>query len=194
MPDMKPRYVKDSRSERNDPFITYLHYFKHDYFIHVIHVILKELNELFTHESTELLQCVVCLSPCSSFEAFDTKSLVMMARLYLNNFVGIEDEEWLAQLERPLRSLEDSGTNKETQDLQICVEACKDLPISTASVERVFSGMNYVEDDLRSKMGNVWLNDYLVTYVEKEVFSAFDNRDIINRFQAMKERRMTIKL
>ncbi|GAA0163198.1 hypothetical protein LIER_19121 [Lithospermum erythrorhizon] len=29
---------------------------------------------------------------------------------------------------------------------------------------------------------------------EKEVFSTVDDRDIINRFQAMKKRRMTIKL
>ncbi|GAA0184018.1 hypothetical protein LIER_31332 [Lithospermum erythrorhizon] len=70
----------------------------------------------------------------------------------------------------------------------------KDLPISTVSVEREFFGMNYVEDDVRSKMDNAWLNDCLVTYVEKKVFNIVDDRDIINRFQIMKERRMNIKL
>ncbi|GAA0163964.1 hypothetical protein LIER_19709 [Lithospermum erythrorhizon] len=129
------------------------------------------MNERFTPESTELLQCIACLSHCSSFEAFDTKSLVRMARLYPKDFACVGDEELAAQLEVALT-----------------------LPISTASVERVFSGMNYVKDDLRSKMGNAWLNDFLVTNIEKEVFSTVDDRDIINRFQAVKERRMTIKL
>ncbi|GAA0162346.1 hypothetical protein LIER_39399 [Lithospermum erythrorhizon] len=66
--------------------------------------------------------------------------------------------------------------------------------VSTTSVERAFSGMNYMMDYLRTKMSNAWLNDCLVTFVEKEVFCTVDDRDIINRFQVMRERRMQIKL
>ncbi|GAA0157743.1 hypothetical protein LIER_38511 [Lithospermum erythrorhizon] len=191
VPDMKSRYVKDSRSQRNAPFIAYLHYFKYDCFVHIIDVILKDLNERFTPESTELLQCVACLSPCSSFEAFDTKSLVRMARLYPKDFAGVEDEELVAQLEVYIRCIRTDANFSNLKGLSdLCktlvrtkkhktfrfvyklVEVALTLPISTASVERVF-----------------FKNE-----LQKEVFSTVDDRDIINRFQAMKKRRMTIKL
>jgi hypothetical protein len=37
------------------------------------------------------------------------------------------------------------------------------LPVATASVERIFSTMNYVKNKLRNKMGDQYLNDCLVT-------------------------------
>jgi hypothetical protein len=37
------------------------------------------------------------------------------------------------------------------------------LPVATAGVERVFSSMNYIKNKLRSKMGQEYLNDCLVT-------------------------------
>uniref|UniRef100_A0A453M3D6 HAT C-terminal dimerisation domain-containing protein n=1 Tax=Aegilops tauschii subsp. strangulata TaxID=200361 RepID=A0A453M3D6_AEGTS len=33
------------------------------------------------------------------------------------------------------------------------------LPVATASVERVFSSMSYVNNKLRNKMGDEYLND-----------------------------------
>jgi hypothetical protein len=44
------------------------------------------------------------------------------------------------------------------------------LPIATASVQRVFSAMNYVKNKLRNNMGEQYLNDCLVTFIEKEFF------------------------
>uniref|UniRef100_A0A453RFG7 HAT C-terminal dimerisation domain-containing protein n=1 Tax=Aegilops tauschii subsp. strangulata TaxID=200361 RepID=A0A453RFG7_AEGTS len=35
------------------------------------------------------------------------------------------------------------------------------LPVATASVERVFSSMNYLKNKLRSKMGDDYLNNCL---------------------------------
>jgi len=39
------------------------------------------------------------------------------------------------------------------------------LPVTTASVERVFSDMEVVKSNLCDKMGDQWLNDRLVTYI-----------------------------
>jgi hypothetical protein len=39
------------------------------------------------------------------------------------------------------------------------------LPVATASVERIFSAMNYVKNKLRNKMGDQYLNDCLVTFI-----------------------------
>jgi hypothetical protein len=37
-------------------------------------------------------------------------------------------------------------------------------------------------------MGNGWMNDNLVTYIEKDVFSYVINETIMQRFQNMKTR------
>jgi hypothetical protein len=63
------------------------------------------------------------------------------------------------------------------------------LPVATASVERVFSAMNFVKNNLRSTMGDQWMNDLLVTYIEKELFMLVDDERIMQRFQSMKNRK-----
>ena len=63
------------------------------------------------------------------------------------------------------------------------------LPIATTTVERVFSAMNYVKNRLRSRMGDEWLNDNLVVYIEIDVFDCIDNETIVQHFQHMKSRR-----
>ena len=57
------------------------------------------------------------------------------------------------------------------------------LPVATASVERVFSTMNYVKNKQRNKIGDEYLNNCFVTFIEKEFFSQVKDDDIINQFQ-----------
>ena len=66
------------------------------------------------------------------------------------------------------------------------------LPVATATVERAFSAMNIVKTDLRNKMGDDFLTDCLVCYIEKDVFRSIDNEVIIQHFQNMKTRRMDL--
>ena len=63
------------------------------------------------------------------------------------------------------------------------------LPVATASVERVFSGMTIVKDKLRNSMGDQMLNDCLITFLESDLFSNVKLDDIIVRYQNMKTRR-----
>ncbi|KAL8530396.1 hypothetical protein ACS0TY_007436 [Phlomoides rotata] len=63
------------------------------------------------------------------------------------------------------------------------------LPVATAGVERVFSGMTYVKNRLRNSMGDQLLNDCLVTFIEKNVFLQISDEDVMDRFQKMKTRR-----
>ncbi|XP_022849925.1 uncharacterized protein LOC111372020 [Olea europaea var. sylvestris] len=44
------------------------------------------------------------------------------------------------------------------------------LSVATASVERVFSAMNLIKNDLRNEMEDELLNDNLVVYMEKDLF------------------------
>lgn len=62
------------------------------------------------------------------------------------------------------------------------------LPVATASVDRVFSTMKYVKSQLSNKMGNQWLIDRLVTYIERDVFKTISNDAILTHFQQMKNR------
>ena len=63
------------------------------------------------------------------------------------------------------------------------------LPVATTSVEREFSAMKAVKTDLQNRMGDEWLNDNLVVYIEKKIFDSIDNELILNRFQNMDSRR-----
>ncbi|KAL8507203.1 hypothetical protein ACS0TY_017928 [Phlomoides rotata] len=62
------------------------------------------------------------------------------------------------------------------------------LPVATASVEKAFSTMTYVKNKLQNSIGDQILNDCLVTYIERDVFSKISNDDILNHFQNMKTR------
>ena len=63
------------------------------------------------------------------------------------------------------------------------------LLVATALVERIFLAMSIIKTNLRSKMGDGWLNDLMICYSEKEIFRKIGNEKIKKRFQEMKKRR-----
>jgi hypothetical protein len=63
------------------------------------------------------------------------------------------------------------------------------LPVATVSVERVFSAMNLVKTDIKSNMGDKWMNDCLITFIEKKIFNTMNNEKIMQKFQNIKPRR-----
>ncbi|PKU78639.1 hypothetical protein MA16_Dca014904 [Dendrobium catenatum] len=62
------------------------------------------------------------------------------------------------------------------------------LPIATSTVERAFSTMKIIKNRLRNCMGDSWMNDCLLIYIEKDIFSCIDNDLIVQRFQKIKTR------
>jgi hypothetical protein len=63
------------------------------------------------------------------------------------------------------------------------------LPVATSTVERVFSATSIVNDRLRNRMGDQWMNDSTIVYVEKDIFLKLDNEVIVQRYQSMKTRK-----
>ena len=63
------------------------------------------------------------------------------------------------------------------------------LPIVTTSVERCFSAMNVVKKKLRNKIGDQFMSDCLICYVEKEMFSPISNDVVFDLFKAIKDRK-----
>ena len=62
------------------------------------------------------------------------------------------------------------------------------LLVATAIVERAFSIMNIIKNRLRNQIGDQWINDCLVTYIEKGIFKTIKCEEIMQQFQNMKNR------
>ena len=62
------------------------------------------------------------------------------------------------------------------------------LPVATAIVEIAFSAMNIIKNWLRNRIGDQWINNCLVTYIEKDIFKTIECKEIMQRFQNMKNR------
>ncbi|PKU84951.1 hypothetical protein MA16_Dca026983 [Dendrobium catenatum] len=62
------------------------------------------------------------------------------------------------------------------------------LLAATARVERVFSAMAIIKTRLRNRIGDQWMNDILLAYIEKEILDCIENDGIVNLFQNMKRR------
>ena len=60
------------------------------------------------------------------------------------------------------------------------------LLVATATIERAFSIMNIIKNRLRNQIGDQWMNDCLVTYIEKDIFKTIKCEEIMQQFQNMK--------
>ncbi|KAJ0971407.1 hypothetical protein J5N97_019366 [Dioscorea zingiberensis] len=206
--NMDDGYIARGRSRRNAENVTNMHHYRVDLFYSIIDLQLQELNNRFNEVSTELLICVSCLSPMDSFSSFDKKRLAQLAQLYPDDFSNVEVLALENELETyiiDVRSSADFNNLLGVNDLAIkLVETRKNtlyplvyrlislaliLPISTATVERVFSAMKIVKTRLRNRVGDQFLADCLVPYIEKDIFDCIDNETIIHCFQNMKTRR-----
>jgi len=169
---------------------------------------LTELDDRFNEMSTELLLCVACLNPNDSFSAFNKKKLICLALFYPSEFsigdlmvlgdqlntyiVDLRGDDEFSGIEG-IASLAEKmiKTNKNLifPLVYMLIKLSLLLPVATATVERVFSAMHIIKSRLRNRMGDKWMNDSLVVYIEKDIFDKIDNEAIIKRFQNMKTRR-----
>ena len=166
------------------------------------------MNHRFSEASTDLLDCIACLDPKNGLSNFDMDKLAHLVDLYPVDFISTrrtflsqELQSFLSDMRIDGRffNVEDLGSlakkMKETMKYRVfptvyrLVELALLLPVATTSVERVFSAMKAVKTDLRNRMGDEWLNDSLVVYIEKKIFDSIDNELILNRFQNMDSRR-----
>lgn len=151
-------------------------------------------------------------NPCSarhSFLAFDKEKLIQLAQFYQLEFCSTQLLALDSQLENFILDVcyDDQFSNLngigvlsyklvETRKnivyplVFLLLKLALVLPVATASVERAFSAMNIIKSRFRNRMGDEFLNDYLLTYIEREIFDCIDNEKIIQSFQRMKPRRM----
>jgi len=63
------------------------------------------------------------------------------------------------------------------------------LPVAIATVERIFSGMKIVKTNLCNRIGDEFMNNCLICYVEKEETMKVTNNVVVCRFMKMQGRR-----
>ncbi|KAJ0969666.1 hypothetical protein J5N97_022543 [Dioscorea zingiberensis] len=208
VPNMDDIYIPRGRSRRKTYETTNLHHYRVDLYYSIIDMQLQELNGRFDEVNTKLLLCIACLCPDNLFVAFEKPKLLQLARCYPKDFSAIElmalDDQLQNYIIDMRSSIEFSDLKGISNLAKKMVEMGKDkvyplvyrlltlsliLPVATATVERVFSAMHFVKTKLRNRIGDQWLNDSLVVYIEKEIFDNIDNEVIMRRFQNMKTRR-----
>ncbi|PKU63519.1 hypothetical protein MA16_Dca022437 [Dendrobium catenatum] len=169
---------------------------------------LQELNNRFTEANTQLLLCIACLNPSNSFNAFNKEKLIEMTNLYPNDFTPLDLMVLDNQLETYIMDMRFDDQFLLVKDIGSLVEKMVQsrkeilyplvfkllklalvLPVATAGVERSFSAMAIIKNRLRNRIGDQWMNDILIAYIEKEILDCINNDVIIQFFQNMKNRR-----
>ena len=187
---------------------TNLHHYQVELFYTVIDMQLQELNSYFTESNTNLLLCVTCLSPSDSFLAFDKEKLVRLAQFYLKEFSSLELmilsdhlDSYIIDMHSSIESSNLLGIGDLAQKMvemkkhvvyplvYLLVTLALILPVAIAIVERAFSAMKIVKNRLRNRMGDQWMTNNLIVYIEKDIFNYINNDVIMQRFQNMKSRR-----
>ncbi|KAJ3697985.1 hypothetical protein LUZ61_001690 [Rhynchospora tenuis] len=207
VPDMEKEVNARGTSARRRQKVTNMHFYQVEIFLAAIDSIMSEMNHRFGEVSSELLVCMASLNPRNSFSNFDVDKLVRLAEIYAEDFdigeIALLPSQLRSFVGRVRRSQEFFGCTELPQVAEIMVKVGMDksyplvyrliemtliLPVATASVERVFSAMSIIKTDLRNKMGDEWLNDLMICYVEKEIFRSISNEKIIKRFEEMGKR------
>jgi hypothetical protein len=151
------------------------------------------------------------LESTKSFAAFDMNKLLRMAEFYPNDFIDVPKVAFRHQLKNYITNVRSDPKFAKLKWLSdICAKLvdtnkCNTfamvyklskltllLSVATASVERVFSAMKVVKSSLCNKMGDQWLNDRLVTYIERDVLLTISNDVVLAHFQQMDRRRFSL--
>ncbi|KAK9750950.1 hypothetical protein RND81_02G231900 [Saponaria officinalis] len=169
VPNMDDNYVPPGKSRRYFEKVKNLHRFRVDMFISIIDLQLYELNNRFDEVNMELLICMSCFSLINSFAAFDKLKLRRLAEFYPVDFsstdlrrLEFQLDHFIDDMRKDVRfeAVQDLGqlstmlvsTNKHSsyQLVYLLLRLVLILPVTTASVERVFSSMTYVKNKLRN--------------------------------------------
>uniref|UniRef100_A0A8R7V0Q9 DUF4371 domain-containing protein n=1 Tax=Triticum urartu TaxID=4572 RepID=A0A8R7V0Q9_TRIUA len=213
LPNMDDTIPARGRSRgRGGQMLTFYQRFRYEIFNVLLDQIIIELNNRFAERSTQLLRCIACLDPRSSFANFDEDKLIQLAQMYVDDFSIYEISFVLRnQLENFIADVRAYPSFVSCNDLGSLavkmvqtdrhivlplvyrlIELALILPVATASVERAFSAISIIKTELRNKMGDDWLNYSMVCNIEREIFAKVDDDAIIYRFQDYRFRKGTL--
>ncbi|KAK9050090.1 hypothetical protein SSX86_030941 [Deinandra increscens subsp. villosa] len=207
---MEDEYV-DPKNRRKKTNITNRHHYVVNNFNTVLDMQIQDYERRFNEVTTNLLMLMNCLSPCNSFSAFNKQNLLDLAGMYPYDFNIDEKDKLKYELGHYIYNMKDdtpfANLNGVGDLAKRMVETRKHidyplvyrlmklslvLPVATASVERSFSSMKHVKTDLRNRMGDGYMNDSCICFVERDLFQQVSVEDVMQRFQKMKSRRQQL--
>jgi hypothetical protein len=208
VPDMEANYVPYGRSRRFVQDQTNDDHFRREVYIGVIDKISQELDNRFDEVNMELLSCMSALNPFNSFASFDAHKVHRLAEFYPKDIFGSEllrlelqldtyidvmrqDDRFssLENLVDLLVRLVETNRHKVYDLVCVLIKLVLLLPVATASVERAFSGMDFVKTKRRNKMTDTLFDDCLVTFIERDILDEVDEDDVIKTFMSIRKRR-----
>ncbi|KAH0655047.1 hypothetical protein KY285_029929 [Solanum tuberosum] len=160
------------KSKRKSSGVSYAHHLRVEVFFAVIDVQLQELNDHFDVVSSDLLLGMGSLNPVNSFSNFDKGKIMTLAKCYPSEFDDGKIRDLSYQLDTFIIHMR-SGNPKfsnlqgirdlakalveanlaETYSLvYLLVKLTLILPVATATVERAFSSMKHIKNEVRNSI------------------------------------------
>ncbi|KAH0663102.1 hypothetical protein KY284_028033 [Solanum tuberosum] len=208
IPKMNEDY-SNGKSKRKRSNISYLHHFRVEVFYAVIDLALQELNNRFDVVPSDLLLGMASLSPVDSFADFHKDRIMKLAEYYPSEFgdkelreLNFQRDDFIVYAQKcdskflNLKGIKDlakvmieTKLDQTWSFVYLLVKLTLIIPVATASVERAFSSMKYIKNDLCNRMDEDLLNGCLVCYIERSIFKNVSNDAILDCFQNMNTRR-----
>ncbi|XP_016544296.1 uncharacterized protein LOC107844376 [Capsicum annuum] len=201
VPKMDNFYLPKNLNRRPSS-VTYSHHLRVELFYTIIDFQLQELNNHFDVVSGNLLIGMAILNPSNAFANFDKEKIMLLAEHYPDEFGELKLRELSYQLDTfiiHMRRGDPIFSNlKEIGDLAealvntnlvktyslvyLLVKLTLFLPVATATVEKVFLSMKHIKNELHNSIGDAFLSDCIVCYIEKDIFVNISNDAIIDHF------------
>ncbi|KAJ1690216.1 hypothetical protein LUZ63_014371 [Rhynchospora breviuscula] len=213
LPDLNRRYVDVRKSRNKHDNTTMEHHYRIDLFTSAIDHQLEELNARFNEQSMELLALAVGLDPRNKKDFNIEKICRLVEKFYPVDFSDQETTQLKCQLphyEYDVCNHPDLQNSSSLADLtRQLVETGKftiypmvdrllrpivTLPVSTATGERAFSAMKLIKTGVRNKMGDDFLRNYMIVYIEKEIAEKITSDEVIDMHDFLGNRRSKFKL
>jgi hypothetical protein len=154
--------------------VKYFHRYRVDIFLVVLDSLFFEMNERFSESSTNLLKCITYLDNFFEFISIYSADFSSYDRTFLRGELG----KFISDMRNSLKFL--NCHDLATIAIQMIqtekylyfplvyhlIELALILPMATTTVERAFLVMNVIKTELRNKMGDEWMNDNIVCYIE----------------------------
>ncbi|XP_022685264.1 zinc finger MYM-type protein 1-like [Setaria italica] len=212
IPDLSKKYVDVTKSRNKNDNTTAFHHYKVDVFNVAIDQQLAELEDRFSSQATELLSLCASLDP--RLDTFNIDNIcTLVEKYYPADFSSQERAQLECQLPhfqidicnspelKELSTLADltsglfkTGKYSSYPMVDRLLRLVLTLPVSTATTETCFSAMKLAKTRLRCTMGDGFLRDCLVIYIEKELAASISTDDIITAYDLAASRRTKFKL
>ncbi|XP_059638086.1 uncharacterized protein LOC132280004 [Cornus florida] len=211
VPDLSVPYTKKIKGQSRHPQenITLEHHYRIDIFYGTIDSQLQELNNRFSEKAMKLITLSSALDPRDGYKFFNVEDIcTLVDEFYPQDFTDqerimltfqlqhYEDEmpihsylKNMSMISELCRGLVETKKSKIYFLINRLIRLILTLPVNTATTKRAFSTMKLVKTQLRNRMEDEFLADYLSVSIEKEIAQTFSTYSIIDDFSSLKDRR-----